>query len=224
MFDTRVAGLPGSFEWMGSGLHAGRRGGAMAVGFVPRRSGRNGIWAQCPRPGDTAAGANVVPSPRTEGQSAPLFEPRRPASPEAASLLTQAWHGLADAAREITPSDRFIASYLSALRAGAAILVAKGRPHRRAAKPQSTWTLLASAAPEVAQWAEYFAARSTLHAAAQSGLTRRVGAVATEELRHRAEEFVALAARVVHGDPGEPEPRAPSCGARSRTRPWRGEQ
>lgn len=138
------------------------------------------------------------------------FEPRPPASPEAVSLLAQARHGLAEAGREHAPAARFVASYLSALRAGAAILVAKGRPHRRAAKPQSTWTLLASAAPEMEQWAEYFAARSATHASAQAGIMRGIDAATADDLRRRAGEFVALAHRVVHGSQGEHGARA-SC-------------
>lgn len=159
--------------------------------------------------------------PRRAG-SALLFEPRPPAPPEAVSLLAQARHGLADAGRERTLAARFAASYLSALRAGAAILAAKGRPHRRAAKPQSTWALLASTAPEVAQWAEYFAARSATHASAQAGITRGIDDAMVDDQRRRAEEFVALAHRVVHGPQGESgartSARAPWCQARPRTR------
>ncbi|WP_197322003.1 SAV_6107 family HEPN domain-containing protein [Saccharomonospora sp. NB11] len=184
----------------------------MTVEFVPRR---DGTWPVSGRPtwagrstrtsdgdartADLAAPPSAIPTQRTGRPSEP-FEPRRPASPEAASLVAQAGHGLAEVARETTAATRFVAAYASALRAGAAILVAKGRPHRRVAKPQSTWTLLAEAAPEVRQWAEYFATHSATHAAAQAGITRRVTAESAEELRRRAADFVALAARVVHGD------------------------
>src|SRR5690606_41933962 len=100
--------------------------------------------------------------PRRAG-SALLFEPRPPAPPDAVSLLAPARHGLADAGRERTLAARFAASYLSALRASAAILAAKGRPHRRAAKPQRTGAVLASPVPAAAPWAEYFAARWATH-------------------------------------------------------------
>ncbi|EHR62497.1 hypothetical protein SaccyDRAFT_3670 [Saccharomonospora cyanea NA-134] len=204
----------------------------MTVGFVPRRSG---AWSAPVRSGRVAgsassahvsgpvpdtAGGHAIPPPRTERSS--VFEPRRPASPEAVALLGQAEHGLAEVDRETTAAGRFVASYLSALRAGAAILVAKGRPHRRAARPQSTWTLLTSAAPEVAQWAEYFAARSAAYAAAQAGISRHVGAEAADELRDRAGEFLSLARRVVHGSDDEPEPRTSRCGACTRPRSRRG--
>ncbi len=204
----------------------------MTVGFVPRRSGgwpasvRSGrsvgraSSAPVSEPVPDAAGGHAIPPPRTERPSG--FEPRRPASPEAVALLGQAEHGLTEVGREATPAGRFVASYLSALRAGAAILVAKGRPHRRAARPQSTWTLLTAAAPEVTQWAEYFAAHSAAYAAAQAGISRRVGAEAADELRDRAGEFLALARRVVHGSDGEPEPRTSWCGACTRPRPRRG--
>lgn len=178
----------------------------MAVGFVPRREGmwptpRGGRHSR--RPATTEEAARRLPRPRTEsaryvGEHA-AFGPRPPVSPEAESLLDQARQGLAEADRERTPAALFTASYLSALRAGAAILVAKGRPHRRLAKPESTWTLLSSAAPEIAQWVEYFAARSRARASVQAGITRHVDAEGADELRRRAGEFVALAHSVVHG-------------------------
>lgn len=198
----------------------------MTVGFVPRRDGTWPVPGRCAATGGTssardaaprttAAGVPPIPAART-ARSSESFEPRRPAPPEAASLLTQAGQGLAEVGRESTAVGRFVAAYASALRAGAAILAAKGRPHRRAAKPQSTWTLLAEAAPEVRQWAEYFAAHSTTHAAAQAGITRRVSAESAEELRRRTADFVALAARVVHGHDAVPRPSW--CGARTRVR------
>ncbi|PXY25023.1 SAV_6107 family HEPN domain-containing protein [Prauserella endophytica] len=144
-------------------------------------------------------------------QPALPFEVRPPAVPAAVSLLTQAKHGLAEATRESDPVKRFIAAYLSALRAAAAILAARGRPHRGRAKPESVWTLLEGAVPELRQWAGFFAAHSARQAAAQAGVTRRITAESADELSARAGQFVSIAGRVVHGHPVE---RAAHCGAR----------
>ncbi|MBK1786151.1 hypothetical protein JHE00_17625 [Prauserella sp. ASG 168] len=129
------------------------------------------------------------------------------------SLLAQARHGLAEAGAETDPVGRFTGSYLSALRAAAAILAARGRPHRGRAKPESGWTLLEGTVPELRQWAVFFAGHSARHAAAQAGVTRRITAELAEELHAQAGQFVAIAGRVVHGHPVEFE-RVRQCGAR----------
>jgi hypothetical protein len=127
------------------------------------------------------------------------FQVRPPAPRAAVALLSHAQHGLADADGEADPVERFIASYLSALRAGAAVLAARGRPHRGRAKPTSVWTLLESAAPELREWAVFFAGHSATQAAAQSGITRGLDVEAADELFRRSGQFVELARRVVHG-------------------------
>ncbi|WP_198285871.1 SAV_6107 family HEPN domain-containing protein [Saccharomonospora marina] len=172
-------------------------------------------------------------------QPALPIELRPPVASSAVALLEQARHGLAEADWESRPASGFVVAYLSALRAAAAILVARGRPHRGRAKPESVWTLLESAAPELASWASFFAANSAKHAAAQAGVTRRVNEDAAAELLRRAKEFVAIAHRAVHGQGGAPGTRdAPGrrslpgergargdrvarCGAASRARPRR---
>ena len=131
-------------------------------------------------------------------QTALALQVRPPAVPAAVSLLKQAKEGLVEAGRETDPVPRFVASYLSALRAAAAILAARGRPHRGKARPESVWTLLGSSVPELEPWAAFFAAHSARHAAAQAGATRRVGAETTRQLYRGAGEFVLVAQRTVH--------------------------
>lgn len=156
------------------------------------------------------------------GQTALPIELRPPVPPAAVSLLEQAQRGLDDANRGRDPAARFVGSYLSALRAGAAVLVARGRPHRGRARPESVWTLLEAVAPELASWAAFFAAHSARHAAAQAGITRRVTEDTASELIRHATEFVALAHRVVHGvpdvAPGIPRQRSTPCGVPARPR------
>ncbi|WP_216208180.1 SAV_6107 family HEPN domain-containing protein [Amycolatopsis aidingensis] len=122
-----------------------------------------------------------------------------PAAPAAVSLIARAQRGLVEAEGETDPAPRLIAAYQSALRAAAAVLAARGRPHRGRSRPASVWVLLPAAAPEFAEWAAFFAANSAAHAAAQAGNTRRITADSADELLRGAGQFVELAHGVVHG-------------------------
>ncbi|HKS48721.1 MAG TPA: SAV_6107 family HEPN domain-containing protein [Amycolatopsis sp.] len=126
--------------------------------------------------------------------------PASPPAPSAAlSLLAEARRGLAEAEDVLEPVPRFIASYLAALRAGAAVLSARGRPHRGRARPASVWVLLESAAPELGEWAAFFAANSAAQAAAQAGITRRITTRAADDLLRQAGQFLEIVDRVVRG-------------------------
>lgn len=153
----------------------------------------------------------AVESHADAGQPMLPMPVRPPTSPVAVALLTQAQQGFAQAGRETGASPRFIAYYSCALRAAAAVLAARGRPHRGRARPASAWVLLETTAPELTEWAAYFAANSAAHAAAQAGNTRQVTAESADELMHRTTEFLELAHRAVHGTPEVPTPRAATC-------------
>ncbi|GHF86175.1 hypothetical protein FHX82_000999 [Amycolatopsis bartoniae] len=126
---------------------------------------------------------------------------RPPAAPAAVALLNEAQHGLAEAEHATDPVSKFVTSYLAALRGGAAVLAARGRPHRGRARPASVWVLLEAAAPELAEWSAYFAANSAARAAAQAGITRRITEESAAELCRQAGLFLELADRVVHPRP-----------------------
>ncbi len=134
-------------------------------------------------------------------QSALPMSLRPPASPAAAGLLAQARRGLAEAARESRPAERFIGAYLAALRGAAAVLAARGRPHRGRARPASTWVLLDSVAPELREWSAFFASNSATRAAAQAGITGKVTAESADGLVGAATPFLELVRRLVHGLP-----------------------
>lgn len=124
---------------------------------------------------------------------------RPPVVPAALSLLAQAERTLSAAERETEPAERFIASYSAALRAAAAVLAARGRPHRGRSRPTSVWTLLHATAPELGEWATFFAAHSGPHAAAQSGITHRISTRAADDLLRQAGQFIELASRAARG-------------------------
>jgi hypothetical protein len=126
---------------------------------------------------------------------------RPPAPPAAVALLAQARRGLAEAERETDSAERFIGAYLAALRGAAAVLAARGRPHRGRARPASGWVLLDSVAPELREWSAFFAANSATRAAAQAGITGKVTPELAADLLRAAEVFLELVRRVVHGQP-----------------------
>ncbi|KAA2256558.1 hypothetical protein F0L68_26150 [Solihabitans fulvus] len=117
----------------------------------------------------------------------------------AIALLEQAHEGLAEAERAAEPADRFAGAYLAALRASAAVLALRGRPHRGRARPTSVWVLLASMAPELREWAEFFAANSATRASVQAGVTRLVNPRTADDLVRQASEFLSLIDRILPG-------------------------
>jgi HEPN superfamily protein len=117
----------------------------------------------------------------------------------ALDLLAQAQNGLAAAERESDTAQRFALAYLSALRAAAALLAMRGRPHRGRSRPMSVWTLLASVAPELREWAAFFASWSATRASVQAGITRAVSPRTADDLVRQAGQFLELVTRAIHG-------------------------
>jgi hypothetical protein len=126
--------------------------------------------------------------------------PIQPAVPPSAlRLLAEAEHGLVEAGHEPNPAHRFAMAYLCALRAAAAMLALRGRPHRARSRPTSVWTLLASVAPELREWAAFFASGSATRASVQAGITRVVSPRTADDLVRQAEQFTGLVRRAVNG-------------------------
>ncbi|MGH3760699.1 SAV_6107 family HEPN domain-containing protein [Actinophytocola sp.] len=117
----------------------------------------------------------------------------------ALTLLSQAERGLADAEVDTEPAQRFAQAYLAALRAAAALLAMRGRPHRARSRPMSVWTLLASVAPELREWAAFFASCSSTRASVQAGITRAVTARSADDLVRQSGQFLGLVTRAIHG-------------------------
>ncbi len=130
---------------------------------------------------------------RSERPSGRRPTPLPPPSRGATELLAQARAGLVAAAVATTPQERYVAAHLAALRTAAAVLSARARPG--AAKgPRSAWTLLANVAPELTEWAAFFAAGAGRRAAAEAGLSAAVTARDADDLLRQAEAFLVLVA------------------------------
>ena len=113
------------------------------------------------------------------------------AVPGVLDLLSAARRGIAEAAVTPRPGDRYAAAHLAALRAAAAVLAARTRPVEARRGPRSAWALLAQAAPELAEWAAFFAAGAGKRAAAEAGLDVVTTREADDLLRD-TETFLAL--------------------------------
>jgi hypothetical protein len=110
-----------------------------------------------------------------------------------AQLLAIARNGLAEAAQTRPDGLRYAAAHLAALRAAAAMLAARARPSpTRRNRITSVWALLVMVAPELDEWATYFAAGATKRAAAEAGIPRVVTAREADDLLRAAEQFVAV--------------------------------
>ena len=114
----------------------------------------------------------------------------RPALP-AGTLLSLARSGLAEAQLAATPGERYATAHLAALRVAAAVLACRARPVRRS-RPTSAWVLLADVAPELAEWAEFFAAGARKRAAAEAGLPSAVTAREADDLVRDVQAFFEM--------------------------------
>ncbi|HEX2771016.1 MAG TPA: SAV_6107 family HEPN domain-containing protein [Micromonosporaceae bacterium] len=110
-----------------------------------------------------------------------------------AQLLAIARQGLAEAAQTRPDGLRYATAHLAALRAAAAMLAARARPApTRRNRVTSVWALLVLVAPELGEWASFFAAGAAKRSAAEAGIPRVVSAREADDLLRAAEQFVAL--------------------------------
>lgn len=111
-------------------------------------------------------------------------------------LLAAARNGLHEAAMTSRPAERYASAHLAALRCAAAVLAARARPElagsRRARRSRNAWVLLTEVAPELTEWAGFFAAGAAKRAAAEAGLEGSVTAREADDLMRDAEIFLAL--------------------------------
>jgi hypothetical protein len=154
---------------------------------------------QLTNPALPAPGRAAPPAQRA-GRSRRAVPPQLAAPPTARSaigLLRQAADGLAEAHREPDPLQRYPLAYLAALRAAAAVLAVRTMPRPRRGSTRNAWQLLSVVAPELAEWAAYFASCSDTRAAAEAGIARLVGQRDADDLLRQAEQFVALVGEVL---------------------------
>lgn len=110
-----------------------------------------------------------------------------------AELLRLARQGLAEAAVTRPDGLRYATAHLAALRAAAAVLAARARPvPGRRNRMTSVWVLLTRIAPDLEEWAAFFAAGAVKRAAAEAGVPHVVTTREADDLLRAAEQFTAV--------------------------------
>ncbi|WP_340562192.1 SAV_6107 family HEPN domain-containing protein [Streptomyces sp. GSL17-111] len=137
--------------------------------------------------------------------------PRRGAAPPAAlDLLSQAQHGLDEAAGHELPNERYATAHLAALRTAAAVLAVRGRPEsgaRARRRIRSAWEVLPEVAPELVEWSALFAAGAPRRARAEAGIRGAVTPREADDLLRDVAVFLRIVERMLIAQPAFPRAR-----------------
>ena len=113
---------------------------------------------------------------------------RPPVSTAARMLLERSRAGLLQACDARSPGERYVTAHLAALRAAAAVLAVRSRPGGRGG-PRSVWEVMPRIAPELGEWAAFFASTASRRAAIEAGRTDVVSPREADDLLRDAEAF-----------------------------------
>ena len=110
------------------------------------------------------------------------------------SYLARAAESLSEAVTSTEVTTRYACAHVAALRAAAALLAARAKPAgpTRRRPQKNAWVLLTEVAPELAEWAGFFAAGAGKRAAAEAGSTRAVTEREADDLVRDADRFLGL--------------------------------
>lgn len=108
------------------------------------------------------------------------------------SYLARSATSLRDAITARDVPTRYACAHVAALCAAAALLAARARPAPRGRRQKNAWVLLAEVAPELSEWASFFAAGAAKRAAAEAGSTRAVTEREADDLVRDADRFLAV--------------------------------
>jgi SAV_6107-like HEPN len=110
--------------------------------------------------------------------------------------LSRARATLDEAATSLEPASRYAGAHMAALQATAGLLAARAQPAPQRGQ-RSAWALLVRVAPELGEWASFFAAGASKRAAAEAGLSGAVTAREADDLLRDSERFLGLVERFV---------------------------
>ena len=108
------------------------------------------------------------------------------------SYLERAATSLRDSITARDVPTRYACAHVAALCAAAALLAARARPAPRGRRQKNAWVLLAEVAPELTEWASFFAAGAGKRAAAEAGLSRAVTEREADDLVRDVGAFLAV--------------------------------
>ncbi|WP_030486026.1 SAV_6107 family HEPN domain-containing protein [Nocardioides aequoreus] len=111
------------------------------------------------------------------------------------AYLERAATSLREAIASSDVPERYALAHVAGLRAAAAVLAARARPTpttARARRQRNAWVLLTEVAPELAEWAAFFAAGADKRVAAEAGSRRAVTAREADDLVRDADRFLAV--------------------------------
>jgi SAV_6107-like HEPN len=147
-----------------------------------------------------------TPTRRTSTTSMPAGagRPRTPVASTSLDLLDRSRASLLQACRTGDAGERYVEAHLGALRAAAALLAARSLPNGSGSpgtgrairtsttrsRPRSVWELLPRVAPELTEWAAFFAASARRRAAIERG--GRITARESDDLLRQAENFLEI--------------------------------
>ncbi len=119
--------------------------------------------------------------------AAPL---RRPPVPLAVhELIDRSRTTLEGACHTSDASERYLDAHLGALRAAAALVAARTPPSTRS-RPRSVWQVLPTLAPELGEWAAFFAGTASRRAVIDRG--GRLSPREADDLLRQAEMFLEI--------------------------------
>ena len=113
-------------------------------------------------------------------------------APRLPACSTLAHRGIRDAALATAPGERYSLAHLAALRAAAAVLSCRTVLPGKRGRPRSAWVLLSQVAPELSEWAAFFAAGAPKRAAAEAGMRGVVTPREADDLLRDAQCFLTL--------------------------------
>lgn len=116
-----------------------------------------------------------------------------PAVISAGQLLRRCEEGLHSAEETLDPQARFCTAHLAAIRAAAAVLAVRGRP-RRGARTLNVWEVLPRVAPELSEWAAFYADRASRREAIEAGIGGVVTARDADDLCRQTADFASVVA------------------------------
>ncbi|MDQ3627515.1 MAG: SAV_6107 family HEPN domain-containing protein [Actinomycetota bacterium] len=151
--------------------------------------------------------SQTITTPSTDRSTARVRVPRasrseQPPLPSAGRLheatccLDRAEQALCEARAEPHDDRRYVTAHVAALRATAAVLVVRTRPQSMR-RQSNAWVLLERVAPELAEWAVFFAAGAPKRAAAEAGHVHVVSSRDADDLVRDVETFLGIVGRLV---------------------------